>query len=74
MFLQFRNQCEKRSKVREEFEILALQKQNWQEITTEIPTLEKLGFDAFIRFKVSISILGGENQALKETEKLFLGN
>jgi hypothetical protein len=23
-------------------------KQNWQEITTEIPTLEKLGFDAFI--------------------------
>ena len=72
VFTQFRNQCEKRSKVREEFEILALPKQNWQEITTEIPTLEKLGFDAFIPDpRSAFPFLGGENQALKRLKNYF---
>lgn len=72
VFTQFRNQCEKRAKVREEFEIFTLPKQNFQVNTTEIPTLEVLGFEAYTPDpRSAFPFLGGENQALKRLKNYF---
>ena len=73
VFTQFRNKCEKLSKIR-----LEIKNENKLSIdnlitnTTEIPTLTDLGFEDFITdSRTAFPFMGGENQAMKRLENYF---
>ena len=72
VFTQFRTKCEKYSKVRTEFVVQALTKENLKANKTTIPSLEDLGFTAFdVDSRTAFPFMGGENQALKRIEHYF---
>ncbi|MEC5164770.1 deoxyribodipyrimidine photo-lyase [Flavobacterium sp. PL11] len=72
VFTQFRNKCEKYSKVRTEFTVKALGKENLVHDSTSIPTLNTLGLEDFkIDSRTAFPFKGGENQALKRLENYF---
>lgn len=69
VFTQFRNQCEKYSKVRNEFVITPLSRENWKTNQTVIPSLETLGFADFVEdSRSAFPFHGGENEAMKRVE------
>ncbi|MDI6034661.1 DASH family cryptochrome [Flavobacterium sp. LB2P84] len=72
VFTQFRNQCEKSTKVRPEFTAQPLSKENWTTNKTVIPTMETLGFSDFeIDSRTAFPFCGGENEALQRLEHYF---
>ncbi|MCK8141183.1 DASH family cryptochrome [Flavobacterium sp. I-SCBP12n] len=72
VFTQFRTKCEKYSKVRTEFVVQAMPKENLEANKTQIPTLKDLGFTAFdIDSRTAFPFKGGENEALKRIEHYF---
>ena len=73
VFTQFRNKCEKLSKIRLEIKNEnKLSDDNLITNTTEIPTLTDLGFEDFITdSRSAFPFMGGENQAMKRLENYF---
>jgi deoxyribodipyrimidine photo-lyase len=72
VFTQFRNQCEKSTKVRPEFAVQQMSEENWMENETVIPTMETLGFTDFqMDSRTAFPFRGGENEALQRLEQYF---
>ncbi|MHA7059443.1 DASH family cryptochrome [Aquimarina sp. M1] len=72
VFTKFRKQCEKQVRVRPEVQIYARSPENLTNITTKIPTLSTLGFDAFeTDSRTAFPFKGGESCALKRMEDYF---
>ncbi len=72
VFTQFRNKCEKSSKIRTESVAKEMSSLNLLENKTTIPTLKDLGFDEFeVDKRTAFPFKGGENQALKRMENYF---
>jgi deoxyribodipyrimidine photo-lyase len=72
VFTQFRNKCEKSSKIRIESVANAMQRSNLLENKTAVPTLKDLGFEDFVvDSRTAFPFKGGENQALKRMENYF---
>lgn len=72
VFTQFRNQCEKSTKVRPEFAVQQMPEENWIANETVIPTMETLGFTDFqMDSRTAFPFRGGENEALQRLEHYF---
>ena len=72
VFTQFRNKCEKSSKIRAESVAKAMPASNLIENNTIVPTLNDLGFEDFVTdARTAFPFKGGENQALKRMENYF---
>ncbi|MES2805931.1 MAG: DASH family cryptochrome [Bacteroidota bacterium] len=72
VFTQFRNQCEKSTKVRPEFAVQQMPEENWIANETVIPTMETLGFTDFeMDSRTAFPFRGGENEALQRLEQYF---
>lgn len=72
VFTQFRNKCEKASKIRTESVAKPMLISNLIENETQIPTLEDLGFEEFVTdSRTAFPFEGGENQALQRMENYF---
>ncbi|MFV8372434.1 DASH family cryptochrome [Flavobacterium sp. LB2P74] len=72
VFTQFRNQCEKSTKVRPEFTVQPLLPENLILDKTVIPTMETLGFADFeMDSRTAFPFRGGENEALKRMKNYF---
>ncbi|MDP3679897.1 MAG: DASH family cryptochrome [Flavobacterium sp.] len=72
VFTQFRNQCEKSTKVRPEFAVQPMSEENWIANETVIPTMETLGFTDFqMDSRTAFPFRGGENEALQRLEHYF---
>ena len=72
VFTQFRNKCEKASKIRNESVAKAMLNTNLIENKTVIPTLQDLGFEDFeVDKRTAFPFKGGENQAQKRMENYF---
>ncbi|WP_426092623.1 DASH family cryptochrome [Flavobacterium sp. DSR3-2] len=72
VFTQFRNQCEKSTKIRPEFKVQTLSKENWITNTTAIPTMEILGFTDFeTDSRTAFPFAGGEDEAQKRLQNYF---
>lgn len=72
VFTQFRNQCEKSTKVRPEFAVQQMSEENWIANETVIPTMETLGFTDFqMDSRTAFPFRGGENEALQRLEHYF---
>ena len=72
VFTQFRNQCEKSTKIRPEFKVQTLSKENWITNTTAIPTMEILGFTDFeTDSRTAFPFGGGEDEAQKRLQNYF---
>nr|WP_315166659.1 DASH family cryptochrome [uncultured Flavobacterium sp.] len=72
VFTQFRNQCEKSTKVRPEFAVQQMSEENWIANKTVIPTMETLGFTDFqMDSRTAFPFRGGENEALQRLEQYF---
>jgi deoxyribodipyrimidine photo-lyase len=72
VFTQFRNQCEKSTKIRPEFKVQPLSKENWTTNTTVIPTMKTLGFTDFeADSRTAFPFGGGEDEAKKRLQNYF---
>ena len=72
VFTQFRNQCEKSTKVRPEFTVQPLSPENLILDKTVIPTMETLEFTDFqMDSRTAFPFGGGENEALKRLKNYF---
>ncbi len=72
VFTQFRNKCEKSSKIRTESVTKPMSVSNLIENKTVVPTLKDLGFEEFVSdSRTAFPFKGGENQALKRMENYF---
>jgi deoxyribodipyrimidine photo-lyase len=72
VFTQFRNKCEKASKIRTESVAKAMPSSNLIENKTVVPNLNDLGFEDFeVDKRTAFPFKGGENQALKRMENYF---
>lgn len=72
VFTQFRNQCEKSTKIQSEFSVQPKPKENWSTNKTVIPSITTLGFPDFeIDSRTAFPFLGGENEALKRLHNYF---
>ncbi|TDD75241.1 DASH family cryptochrome [Flavobacterium caseinilyticum] len=72
VFTQFRNQCEKSTKVRPEFKVQPLYKENWNTNETVIPTMKTLGFTDFeTDARTAFPFGGGEDEAVKRMQNYF---
>ena len=72
VFTQFRNQCEKSTKIRSEFRAKPLLKENLITNETVIPSMEKLGFTDFkMDSRTAFPFRGGEDEAIKRLQNYF---
>ncbi|RYJ51689.1 DASH family cryptochrome [Flavobacterium petrolei] len=72
VFTQFRNQCEKSTKIRSEFTAKQLLKENLITNETVIPSMEKLGFTDFkMDSRTAFPFRGGEDEAIKRLQNYF---
>ncbi len=72
VFTQFRNQCEKATKVRPEFTVQTLSEANRIQNETVIPTLKTLGFTDFaVDSRTAFPFHGGEDEALERLKHYF---
>ncbi len=72
VFTQFRNKCEKSSKIRTASIAKPMPDSNLIENKTVVPILTDLGFDDFVSdSRNTFPFKGGENQALKRMENYF---
>jgi deoxyribodipyrimidine photo-lyase len=72
IFTQFRNQCEKSTKVVPEFSVQPMPKENWTINETVIPTMKTLGFTDFeMDSRTAFPFEGGEHEAMKRLQDYF---
>ena len=72
VFTQFRNQCEKSTKVRPDFKVQSVSKENWIKDETVIPTMKTLGFTDFeTDSRSAFPFRGGEDEALNRMQNYF---
>ncbi|MDI1305184.1 MAG: DASH family cryptochrome [bacterium] len=72
VFTQFRNQCEKSTKIRPEFTVQPMEEDNLITNETVIPSMEKLGFTDFeMDSRTAFPFNGGENEAMKRLQNYF---
>ncbi|WP_338647840.1 DASH family cryptochrome [Flavobacterium sp. KS-LB2] len=72
VFTQFRNKCEKSTKIRPQFSVQPMPKENWSTNETVIPSMATLEFTAFeIDSRTAFPFLGGEDEALKRLHSYF---
>ncbi|TDE07772.1 DASH family cryptochrome [Flavobacterium sandaracinum] len=72
VFTQFRNQCEKATKIRAEFTVQPMPEDNLIANETVIPSMETLGFTDFkMDSRTAFPFLGGEEEALKRLQNYF---
>lgn len=72
VFTQFRNQCEKSTKIRPEFTVQPVSKENWMINATVIPTMKTLGFTDFeADSRTAFPFGGGEDEAKKRLQNYF---
>lgn len=72
VFTQFRNQCEKSTKIKPELAVQTMSEDNWITHETVIPTVETLGFTDFeMDSRTAFPFRGGENEALQRLEHYF---
>ncbi|MFH6971852.1 DASH family cryptochrome [Flavobacterium petrolei] len=72
VFTQFRNQCEKSTKIRSEFTAKPLLKENLIKNETVIPSMEKLGSTDFkMDSRTAFPFRGGEDEAIKRLQNYF---
>lgn len=72
VFTQFRNKCEKSTKIRPQFSVQPMPKENWSTNETVIPSMATLEFTAFeIDSRTAFPFLGGEDEALKRLRSYF---
>ena len=72
VFTQFRNECEKSTKVRPEFAVQQMPEENWIANETVIPKMETLGFTDFeMDSRTAFPFRGGEDEAMKRLEHYF---
>lgn len=74
VFTQFRNKCEKSTKIRSEFTTEPLLEDNLITNETVIPSMETLGFADFeMDSRTAFPFRGGEDEALKRLQNYFWG-
>jgi deoxyribodipyrimidine photo-lyase len=72
IFTQFRNQCEKSTKVVPEFSVQPMPKENWTINETVIPTMKTLGFTDFeMDSRTAFPFEGGEHEAMNRLQDYF---
>jgi deoxyribodipyrimidine photo-lyase len=72
IFTQFRNQCEKSTKIRPEFATKPMPEDNWITNETVISSMETLGFTDFeMDSRTAFPFLGGEDEAMKRLQNYF---
>lgn len=72
VFTQFRNHCEKSAKVKAEFKVEPLSKDNLTTNETKVSTLSELGFTDFeIDTRTAFPFRGGEDEAQKRLQNYF---
>jgi deoxyribodipyrimidine photo-lyase len=72
VFTQFRNKCEKSTKIRPEFTTKSLPEDNLITNETVIPSMETLGFTDFkMDSRTAFPFLGGEDEAIKRLQNYF---
>lgn len=72
VFTQFRNQCEKSTKIRPEFAVQPMPEDNWITNKTEIPSMETLGFTDFkMDSRTAFPFQGGEDEAMERLQNYF---
>ncbi|MCL4166740.1 UNVERIFIED_CONTAM: hypothetical protein GTU68_012105, partial [Idotea baltica] len=72
VFTAFRKKLEKYVKIQQESVVAKMQKENLVENTTQIPTLQELGFIDFeVPVKTAFPFSGGESSALARIENYF---
>lgn len=72
VFTKFRNQCEKLTKIRPEFTVKSLSKENFISNETIIPTIQKMGFTDFeMDSRTAFPFRGGEEEAGKRLQNYF---
>jgi deoxyribodipyrimidine photo-lyase len=72
VFTQFRNQCEKSTKIRPEFTAKPMPEDNLITNLTVIPSIETLGFENFeMDSRTAFPFRGGEDEAMKRLQNYF---
>lgn len=72
VFTQFRNQCEKSTKIRSEFTAKPMPEDNLTTNETLIPSMETLGFADFeMDSRTAFPYQGGEDEAMKRLQNYF---
>ena len=72
VFTQFRNKCEKSTKIRSEFTTKPLLEENLITNETVIPSMETLGFTDFkMDSRTAFPFHGGEDEAIKRLQNYF---
>jgi deoxyribodipyrimidine photo-lyase len=72
VFTQFRNQCEKSTKIKPELAVQTMSEDNWITNEAVIPTLETLGFTDFkMDSRTAFPFRGGEDEAIKRLKNYF---
>jgi deoxyribodipyrimidine photo-lyase len=72
VFTQFRNRCEKSTKIRPEFMAKPMPEDNLIKNETVIPSMEKLGFNDFeMDSRTAFPFGGGEDEAMKRLQNYF---
>ena len=72
VFTQFRNKCEKSTKIRSEFTTKPLLEENLITNETVIPSMETLGFTDFqMDSRTAFPFRGGEDEAIKRLQNYF---
>ncbi|QIH39711.1 DASH family cryptochrome [Flavobacterium sp. Sr18] len=72
VFTQFRNQCEKSTKIRPEFTVQPMEEDNLITNETVIPSMETLGFTDFkMDSRTAFPFRGGEDEAIKRLQNYF---
>ena len=72
VFTKFRNQCEKLTKIRPEFTVKPLCKENFIANETIIPTIQTMGFTDFeMDSRTAFPFRGGEDEAVKRLQNYF---
>lgn len=72
VFTQFRNHCEKSTKIRSEFTVKPMPEDNWVKNETVIPMMETLGFNDFeMDSRTAFPFPGGEDEAMKRLKNYF---
>ncbi|CAM4098601.1 DASH family cryptochrome [Flavobacterium sinopsychrotolerans] len=72
VFTQFRNKCEKSTKIRPEFTVQPMQEDNLITNETVIPSMETLGLTDFkMDSRTAFPFRGGEDEAIKRLQNYF---
>ena len=72
VFTQFRNKCEKSTKIKPELAVQTMSEDNWITNETVIPTIKTLGITDFeMDSRAAFPFRGGEDEAMKRLQNYF---